>query len=140
MATATDPKSIAQAWLQTFERKDFDAWATLAHNDLVMRIHFAPPGLFSHGEGRETCLAAVGEFFQAVATWSWIDLSIYATDEPGIVMATTRSKVETVFGTTYENQYVFKLTVTDGQVKIHEEYFNPLPAIEAFNLSADTPT
>jgi ketosteroid isomerase-like protein len=66
--------------------------------------------------------------------FAWKDLQLYATEDRALVFATARSEVVLRTGGQYRNEYCFMMRFRDGKLAEYREYFNPLPAIEAFAL------
>lgn len=128
----TEAKKIALASLELTAACDMAGLGALMDDNIVMRFPFSPEGFPNFCEGKEQCLAMTTGIFSAIKSFEWIDLTAYATDEPGVVFLTARSKVETKGGKPYANQYCFKIVVKNGKILEHNEFFNPAPIIKAF--------
>jgi uncharacterized protein len=127
------PVEVATHWLAVLARADFVAWPALVAEDVRMRFPYSPPGIPAHCEGREACESVMRTFFAGIASFEWRDLQLYPAAEPGLVFATARSEVVLVSGRPYRNDYCFIIRVRGGKLAEYCEYFNPLPAIAAFD-------
>jgi uncharacterized protein len=132
------PLEVARLFLGSLARADLDAWPALVAEDVVMMFPFAPPGLPRKCVSRAQCAATVSSFFSLVQRFEWHDLDLHAGMEPELVFGTARSEVTTVAGRPYRNDYCFILRVENDKVSEYREYFDPLPAIEAFALRSGT--
>lgn len=134
--TDLTPLAIVRRWLSVLAAGDFDAWPQVAGEALVMRVPFAPPPFGLAMEGYETCIIGTRGFWAAIKTFVFHEVELHTTDDPELVVGRARSEAETAAGTPYENRYCFFVRVRNGKVVEHSEYFNPLPVIAAFGLSA----
>lgn len=131
----TTPKDIALAWVEGLARNDPAVW-DFAAETLVMEAPYTPPGLFGECAGRDACREMTQTFFAQMQSFGWYDIDIHATDREGVIFGTARSEATTITGASYTNRYTFTVVVTNGRVLHYTEYFNPLPVMTAFGISA----
>ena len=127
---------IARDWVEMLASGDLTRWDELADDALVMEAPFTPPGLFTEQRGSAQCKAMVESFLVAMASFAWHDIVIHATDDPELAFGTARSTATAVNGMSYANRYCYTVRIRDGKVVAYTEYFNPLPVMKAFGLTA----
>jgi uncharacterized protein len=133
MSTSESPSvELARRWLTVLAEADFAAWPSLVADDVRMRFPFAPAGIPDSCDVRAACQAAIRTFFAGIASFAWQDLQLYPAADRTLVFATARSQVILRTGKRYQNEYCFMMRFHDGKLSEYREYFNPLPAIEAF--------
>jgi ketosteroid isomerase-like protein len=127
-----DLTRLMREWLDVVALGPAEAWTDRAVADVVIRLPFAPPGVAGEIRGRDEAVAHMAPVWAGKESFDWRDVTILATEEPGLLVATARSEVLLKSGRTYANSYVILTRFRDGKVVEHVEYFNPLPVIEAF--------
>ncbi len=133
MSTPTSgSRDLARRWLTALAQADFEAWPLLVAEDVRMRFPFAPPGIPDCCEGRAACQTVLQAFFAGIVSFAWQELQLHPAEDSELVFATARSSVVLKTGKRYRNEYCFMMRFRDGKLAEYREYFNPLPAIEAF--------
>lgn len=131
----TDAIERIKTWLDLIATGPAEGWAARAHDDVVIRLPFAPPGVPSELRGLTQAVAAMSAVWQAKKSFTWHDVVIRRTEDPELFVITARSEAVLLSGQRYANSYVIFTRVRDGKVAEHVEYFNPLPVIEVFGKS-----
>lgn len=129
--TDQSPREVTRRWLQVLADADYEAWSTVAADDLVIRTPFAPPGLPKICEGRAVCLAMAREYGAMIKQFTYLDVELHTTDDPELIMGTARSEALTASGGRYSNRYCIVSRVKAGRVADYSEYFDPLQIIAA---------
>ena len=131
----TDLAKRMREWLDVVALGPAEAWPDRAAEDVVIRLPFAPPGVPNEIHGRDEAIAHMAPVWAGKRSFDWRDVTIRATEEPGLLVTTARSEVVLLSGQPYANSYVILTRFRDGKVVEHVEYFNPLPVMEAFGLA-----
>ena len=131
----TDLAKLMREWLDVVALGPAEAWPGRVAEDVVIRLPFAPPGVPSDIRGRDEAIAHMAPVWAGKRSFDWLDVTILATEEPGLLVTTARSEVVLKSGQPYANSYVILTRFEDGRVVEHIEYFNPLPVMQAFGLA-----
>jgi uncharacterized protein len=123
---------LIREWLDLVSSGPAERWPTYATDDVVIRLPFAPPGVANELRGRAYAIAALSDLWKAKKSFTWRDVVIRGTDDPGLFVTTARSEAVLMSGQHYANDYVILTRLRDGKVAEHVEFFNPLPVIEVF--------
>lgn len=130
--SSSDAKAIAVKSLELTAALDLEGLGKVFHDQIVMRFPYSPEGMPPQCEGREQCLEMMKGILGMLKKIEWIDMEAFATENPELVFINCRSKMDTVNGKPYGNEYCFRIRVRDGKVIEHTEFFNPLPIMAAF--------
>lgn len=125
------PLQLAHRWLNVLAQADYDAWATIAANDLVIHTPYAPTGFPKVSAGRDVALAMARQYGAILKTFEYLDVELHTTDDPELIMGTARSEATTASGGRYENQYCVIMRVRNGTLIEYTEYFDPQRIINA---------
>jgi len=131
----TDLAKLMREWLDVVALGPAEAWPDRAAEDIVIRLPFAPPGVAAEIRGRDEAVAHMAPVWAGKRSFEWRDVVIRQTEEPGLLVTTARSEVVLASGQPYANGYVILTRFEGGKVVEHDEYFNPLPVMEAFGLT-----
>lgn len=121
-----------------FIATDMERWLELLADDAVVEFPYAgslgvPPRLEGRGAIRAYFLDAIKSFegltFSNVRTYPTTDPDVAAVEVHGSATITST-------GRRYEQDYVMVVKARDGRIVHYREYWNPLPAIAAFNVEA----
>jgi ketosteroid isomerase-like protein len=114
--------------------RDTDRWLELFADDAVVEFPYAPSlGRASRLEGK----AAIGDYFRAASAefldLAFRDVRVYRTTDAGVVLAEGHGTARIAStGKIYEQDYVVVLHAEGGLITRYREYWNVIPAIEAF--------
>jgi len=117
-------------WLDMVAMGPAEAWVGKVADDVVIRLPYAPPGVHAELRGFEHAREVLGAHWKTKRSFEWRDVTIRATDDPGLLVTTARSEAVLQTGALYANTYIMLTRFRDGKVVDHTEYFNPLPIIE----------
>ena len=111
-----------------------DRWLALFADDAVVEFPYAASlGRSTRLEGK----AAIDEYFRggsaAFRGLSFRDVRVHVSTDADSVVAEAHGSAHIVAKSKpYEQDYVMVLTAKGGRITSYREYWNPLPAIEAF--------
>jgi uncharacterized protein len=133
--TTTEHRDAAQALDEHLELigRDTPRWLDLFADDAIVEFPYAPAGLPGRFEGK----AAIEHYFRG-ALESFLglvfsDVRRYRTTDPDVALAEAHgSATITTTGKRYEQDYVMVLRTRQGKVVHYREYWNIVPALEAF--------
>lgn len=137
--TMTDGKVVAQAFLDGIAGNDAIALNRILHNDVKW---WGPVSALQRGVkrpqvGRDEVVAllsgARGYFQPGTTRWTVFGL----IEEGGSVVAHVRRECLTARGSSYNNEYLFRLDIVDGRIAEAWEQTDTLYATEC--LGADPP-
>lgn len=115
---------------------DTDRWLELFADDAVVEFPYAPSiGRAPRLEGK----AAIAEYFRSASrefvALTFRDVRVYCTTDADadVVLAEAHGTARIAStGKIYEQDYVIVLNAKDGRVTRYREYWNVIPALEAF--------
>jgi len=133
--------NLVRKYIDGINAWDFDGMREMLAEDFVFEQMFAPPGMQSRFEGRESLLVFQKSFVDAIKSENLHDVHLETLhSHPGEVLATYRSDMQFADpGIQYRNTYICRLTVRDGRITRFQEYYNPVPLIESFGGKVDSP-
>ena len=133
MTIASD---LLQRHIQTLV-EDNAQWQTLIADDLVWELPYAPAiGHPARLSGREEVVRHVTWFLEAVESFRFFDLKVYAFADPeGAVAEVKAEGLIKPTGRIYRQDYVLFLRAAGGKIAFLREYFDPVRAAKAL----DTP-
>lgn len=114
--------------------KDIQAWVNLFTEDAVIEFPYASAvGTPERLEG----FTAIYNYMKDVPTQMqnliFTNVRKYPTSNPNILWAEVQSSATIVStGRHYQQDYVMQLETKDGKIVHYREYWNPIPALEAW--------
>jgi hypothetical protein len=132
----TIASNLLQRHIQTLV-EDNAQWQTLIADDLVWELPYAPAiGHPARLSGREEVVRHVTWFLEAVESFRFFDLKVYAFADPeGAVAEVKAEGLIKPTGRIYRQDYVLFLRAAGGKIAFLREYFDPVRAAKAL----DTP-
>jgi ketosteroid isomerase-like protein len=132
----TIASNLLQRHIQTLA-EDNAQWQTLIADDLVWELPYAPAiGHPARLSGREEVVRHVTWFLEAVESFRFFDLKVYAFADPeGAVAEVKAEGLIKPTGRIYRQDYVLFLRAAGGKIAFLREYFDPVRAAKAL----DTP-
>jgi len=132
----TIASDLLQRHIQTLA-EDNAQWQTLIADDLVWELPYAPAiGHPARLSGREEVVRHVTWFLEAVESFRFFDLKVYAFADPeGAVAEVKAEGLIKPTGRIYRQDYVLFLRAAGGKIAFLREYFDPVRAAKAL----DTP-
>jgi len=144
MNTLTKPHHPAAAMLAAHLEligKDMQRWIELFADDAVVVFPYAP------SLGRPDRLvgkAAIDGYFRGTPgifrELAFRDLRLHPALDPELAIAEVHgSALIATTGKRYEQDYVLVLRTREGRISSYREYWNPMPALEAFGGAEGIP-
>ena len=132
----TIASNLLQRHIQTLA-EDNAQWQTLIADDLVWELPYAPAiGHPARLSGREEVVRHVTWFLEAVESFRFFDLKVYALADPeGAVAEVKAEALIKPTGRIYRQEYVLFLRAAGGKIAFLRAYFDPVRAAKAL----DTP-
>ena len=132
---------LVRAYIDAINAWDFDAMRGMLAEDFVFEQMFAPPGMDSRFEGRESLLEFQKSFVDTIKTENLHDVQLETLySDPGEIVATYRSDMEfSDPGMEYRNKYICRFTVREGCITAFKEYYDPVPLILTFGGTVESP-
>jgi len=125
--------------LQHFETlvADNARWQTLIADEIVWELPYAPA--IGHPErlsGREAVVRHVTWFLGAVEKFRFSDVRVHAFADPAAAVAEVKAEglIERT-GRVYRQEYVVFLRARAGKITFLREYFDPVRAAKALDVS-----
>lgn len=131
----TDSAAVAslRRLFEAVQNMDAAACAAAFSPSGVMNTPCLPSAYPRTQRGRDNIAQVFGFLFTAVfEKFAWIDLELYATEDPTLVFARGRSDTLLRNGQPYRNEYAFYARIKDGLVDEYTEFFDTERAIGAF--------
>lgn len=112
--------------------KDVQAWVDLFAEDAVVEFPYA-----STTPGRLEGKAAIYNYIKDVPAQMrdlvFTNVRIYSTSNPDVLFAEVHGEADIVStGLHYQQDYVMRLETKEGKIIHYREYWNPVPALEAW--------
>lgn len=112
--------------------KDVQAWVDLFAEDAVVEFPYA-----STTPGRLEGKAAIYNYIKDVPAQMrdlvFTNVRIYSTLNPDVLFAEVHGEADIVStGLHYQQDYVMRLETKEGKIIHYREYWNPVPALEAW--------
>jgi ketosteroid isomerase-like protein len=132
---------LVREYIEGINAWDFEAMRALLAEDFVFEQMFAPPGMQSRFEGRESLLEFQKTFVDTIKTENLHDVHLETLhSDPGEIVATYKSDMEfSDPAMEYRNRYICRFTVRDGRITRFQEYFDPVPLIITFGGNVESP-
>ncbi len=112
-------------------------WQTLIADEIVWELAYAPSvGHPAKLTGREEVMNHVNWFLGAVENFRFFDLKINAFANPDMAVAQVNAEgIIKPTGRTYQQEYVVFIRTENGKITFIREYFDPIRAARAMDLS-----
>lgn len=111
--------------------EDATSFVEMLAEDAVMEFPFAPPGLPTRLEGRDT----IARYLETLAGLIAFDAigpgRIVASTEDTAVLAFEASGQGLKTGASYEQRYLSVITTRSDLIVHYQDYWNPLPVVRA---------
>jgi uncharacterized protein len=124
-------RELVLAWLEAMPQGEFAPLADRIAEDFVLRLPFAPPGVPSEFRGREVAQAALGGAARGRSPLVFSKLTLLATEDPDLYVASAEASATMASGKPYRNSYAIFVRLRDGKIAEHVEYLNPLAVMAA---------
>jgi ketosteroid isomerase-like protein len=133
----------ADRFLAAMADEDIDAIADSVAADAVLVHPFTFDGSQDpqvRFEGEDAILGYVETVFSNFATIVWRDEEVHLTDDGATVFIEVKGDFTLARdGSGYDNAYVIRLDISDGEVVRSAEYYNPLIAASALGIPLTLP-
>ena len=131
-ARAAQNEALVYGWLSALTNQDLTGFAELWTEDVIEISPYVPEGIEPVLSGRDEL---VSHYEATVASHNYshyTDVEIFQTIDSDVLWVTFDGETDIVTtGKPYNNHYVVRLTVRDGQIAESLLYFNPLVLAEA---------
>jgi ketosteroid isomerase-like protein len=119
--------AAARRLLDAMGRRAVDELLAEYADDAVLELPYAPGGLPREHRGKDAAAAFMRETVDLFSTYSNTVDALFATDDPGTVVAEVRGHgVVAANGRPYEQTYVLVLRFDDaGRLLLWREYYDP---------------
>lgn len=113
---------------------DIQRWIDLFADDAVVEFPYAPSlGFPERLQGK----AAIDRYFrgtpESFRDLAFRDVRRYRTTDPDVAIAEAHGSASVgANDARYEQDYVMLVRTKDGKIILYREYWNPVPALEAF--------
>ena len=135
-ASARTARETVELLLRTTVSGTRDQIADLYAPDVVIDIPFAPDGIPTVTEGRETMRARMNAAASLFAFDSVTDVRLHETGDPEVVVAEYRIHGHlTATGKQFSLAYINVTRVRDGRIVASRDYGNPLEMAALFQES-----
>jgi uncharacterized protein len=112
--------------------KDVQAWLDLFVENAVIEFPYAftTPGRL---EGKEALYNYMKDVPAQMQNLVFSNIQVYPTSNPNVVLAEVHGEADIVStGRHYQQDYVMRLEIREGRIIHYREYWNPMPALEAW--------
>lgn len=112
--------------------REVQAWVDLFAENAVIEFPYASttPGRL---EGKETIYNYMKDVPAQMQNLVFTNLRIYPTSNPNVLFAEVHGEADIVCtGRHYHQDYVMWLETKEGKIIHYREYWNPMPALEAW--------
>ena len=137
-SASSDSLALAEQFLHAMETRDADTITQLLAEDVTLIQPMTFSGLPDPEfvtEGRDATMEYLGRVFIGFSQIRFVDPDYTVSADGSRVFVEARGDFVTLLGSmTYENIYVFRLDIADGQVTFIKEYANPVPASAALGI------
>ncbi len=127
--SSTAALDVAKAFFAAKERHDLDATMKLFRDDAVYIFPLAASGRqenwFTY-EGKEAVTKYQGQVLERFKQIKMFDLRYFLSMDGSNVFVESRGDYIAQDGTAYNNVYIFKFVIRDGQIAEGYEYANPV--------------
>jgi uncharacterized protein len=124
---SADPVEVFQRGVELLLAKDMAGFVGLYAEDAVMEFPFAPPGRPGRLEGRAEVHEYLAGYPDQLDVREIGHTIVHRTDDPRVVVTEFSAEgVVVATGKPYATRYIAVLTVRDGQITHHRDYWNPL--------------
>lgn len=136
MTTTHPPRDAARALDEHLDLigRDIQRWIDLFADDAVVEFPYAPSlGFPERLEGK----AAIDRYFrgtpESFRDLAFRDVHRYQTSDPDLAIAEAHGSATVgANDTRYEQDYVMLVRTKGGKIVLYREYWNPVPALQAF--------
>ena len=121
--------------------KDPEKWKTLISEEVVWELAYAPSiGHPASLRGKTAVEKHAAWFSEAVEDFSFSNLTVYRLTDVDTAVAEVRGygRVKST-GRTYDQNYLLILGAKNGRISFMREYFDPIRAAVAMDISLDSP-
>jgi ketosteroid isomerase-like protein len=114
--------------------KDIQAWVNLFTEDAVIEFPYAATlGSPERLEGKSAIYNYMKDVPAQMQDLIFTNVLTYQTSNPNVLFAEVHGEATIVAtGLHYQQDYVMRLETKDGKIIHYREYWNPIPAIEAW--------
>ncbi len=114
--------------------KDIKAWVNLFAEDAVIEFPYASTlGSAERLEGKSALYNYMKDVPAKMQNLIFTNVREYQTSNPNLLLAEVHGEaVIAATGCHYQQDYVMRLETKDGKIVHYREYWNPIPAIEAW--------
>jgi uncharacterized protein len=114
--------------------KDIPAWVNLFAEDAVVEFPYASAlGSAERLEGKSALYNYMKDVPAKMQNLIFTNVREYQTSNPNLLLAEVHGEaVIAATGCHYQQDYVMRLEIKDGKIVHYREYWNPIPAIEAW--------
>jgi uncharacterized protein len=135
VALRRDNIDAVQAYLEAINRWDFAAMRGLLHPAVTYALPYAPPGFARRTQGRDAVMAFLESIPATVVDGSGnlqdVRIEAFASD-PNELLAEYTSDMKLIpTGRRYRNEYLTRLTMSEGCILHFREYFDPIRLVAA---------
>jgi uncharacterized protein len=134
-------ESVVRAYLDAVGALDVDAIVATFHDDIVVHIPYAPPGIPRVVEGKPAAADWFAGLPAFVAPMKFADYDIQPLQAPGEYVAEyTSDSTVLPTGLPYSNHYISRFTIKDGKIIRLSEHFDAAALITAMGGTITMPT
>lgn len=114
--------------------KDIQAWVDLFAEDAVLEFPYASAlSLPERLEGKSAIYNYMKNASAQMQNLVFTNIRVYSTSNPNLLFAEVHGEAVIVAtGRHYQQDYVMQLETRDGLIIHYREYWNPMPALDAF--------
>jgi ketosteroid isomerase-like protein len=125
----SDNIAVMKKWLDVLAQGDLASWRDLVDPRVVIEFPFLHGGQRTLN-GIEEAESVIGGFWKIFEYFQWEDVDIMLAADGDILITRANSRARTVDGRAYTNSYVLIVTLAQGKVIHHMEYFDAIRAAE----------
>jgi uncharacterized protein len=114
--------------------KDISAWVNLFAEDAVIEFPYASAlGSPERLEGKAAIYNYMKDVPAQMQNLTFTNVREHQTSNPNLLFAEVHGEATIVAtGRHYQQEYVMRLETKDGKIVHYREYWNPIPALEAW--------
>ncbi|WP_394824511.1 nuclear transport factor 2 family protein [Pendulispora albinea] len=129
-------REAAAAHLERIGR-DLEAWMELFDERAIIEFPYAPSlGTPARLEGKAAIRSYMADILPQMKDLAFTDVRITETRDPDVVFVESHGEAHIDASgrhlSRYAQDYVMRLETRDGKIVHYREYWNPLPAVQAF--------